>query len=131
MSHERSIESVLHAFAIWTLSSALLVGSLFIMPADTAVAIRLFTSPVLAVVVSTAFYGKYANTRPLGVALVFAATVAILDAAVLAAGIARSFSMFLEPLATWVPYALIFVSTWGSGALMTVHRTPSPHELPR
>lgn len=126
MFNERRIEAVLHAFAIWTLSAALLVGSMILLPNQTAVAIRLITAPLLGTIVASVFFNKYEDARPLGVAVTFAATVAVLDAIVLAAIVQRSFALFLQPLATWVPYALIFAATWASGAFMLQPPAPAP-----
>jgi hypothetical protein len=124
MLNEHRVEAILHAIAIWTLSAALLVGSSFLLWAATAVTIRVATAPMIAAVVASVFFTKYDDARPLGVAITFTATVALLDAIVLAALIQRSAAIFVQPLATWVPYALIFATTWMSGALMA--QPPAP-----
>jgi len=126
MSIERKTEAVLHAIAVWTLSSALLIGSMMFLPYDSAVAIRLITSPLVALIVSTAFFTKYEDAQPASVALLFASTMFILDAIVLAGVVQRSLRLFVQtPLASWVVYASVMVATWASGTAMVQPR-PTP-----
>jgi len=125
MSAQRNIEATLHAFAIWTLSGALLIGLMMFTRMETAFAVRVITAPLIALIVSSAFFSKYEHARPLSVAIIFAGVVALLDAVILAGFIDRSPRLLLEPRATWLPYALILLTTWGSGAVMVVPRVPT------
>jgi hypothetical protein len=124
MKFEPQLEATLHAFAMWTVSAALLIGSMIIMPTETAVTIRLVTAPLLALIIATSYFSKPGFARPLPAALTFAAAVAALDAIVLGVIVERSARLFLEPRATWLPYLLILVTTWSTGAAMTSPRTP-------
>jgi hypothetical protein len=127
MSSERKLEAVLHGVAIWTLSGALLVGLMMFTTRETAVAVRLMSAPVLAVIVATAFFGKNDDAQPLPTALAFAGTVAALDAILLAGVVERSPVLFAQPLATWFVYASIALATWASGALMITPRAWPRH----
>jgi hypothetical protein len=40
-----------------------------------------------------------------------------MDVLVVALMIERSFEMFASPLGTWIPFALIFLSSWITGIL--------------
>jgi hypothetical protein len=127
MFKERKLEAVLHGVAIWTLSGALLVGLMMFVSRDTAVAVRLITAPILALVVATAFFSKYEEAHPLMTATAFAGTVALLDAILLAGIVERSPVLFAQPLATWFVYVSIAITTWASGAVMVTPRASPRH----
>ena len=41
--------------------------------------------------------------------------VIVLDAVVVAPIFERSYDMFRSAIATWIPFALIFIATWAAG----------------
>jgi hypothetical protein len=48
----------------------------------------------------------------------------LLDLVVVAGGVERSRAMFESFSGTWLPFALVFLATWGTGSLMsTMPRT--------
>jgi hypothetical protein len=53
-------------------------------------------------------------------AALFLALVVFMDFFVVALLIEKSFDMFLSPLGTWIPFALIFLSTYFVGRLRPV-----------
>jgi hypothetical protein len=69
----------------------------------------------------------------------WAALVASLDIVVVAGFVERDSSMFESVIGTWLPFVLIFLTTWATGALMstlpwTQERPggrPAPQGLPK
>jgi len=51
-------------------------------------------------------------------ALVITAIIIVLDAALVAPVFQKSYDMFRAPLGTWIPSVLIFLASWGAGALL-------------
>ena len=61
-----------------------------------------------------------APREPLPTAIAFTAIVVVLDAVVVAGLIQRDFGMFASVFGTWLPFALIFLATWATGAIMSM-----------
>jgi hypothetical protein len=79
-------------------------------------------APIYFAVVSIHYFTRYGYTTPWQTALVFTGFVAIVDFFVVAMVILRSLEMFGSPLGTWIPFALIFMSTWLTGHAVTARR---------
>jgi len=62
-----------------------------------------------------------ADTTPLQTAIVFITFVFGMDFFVVALLINRSLEMFTSLLGTWLPFVLIFTSTWLTGTLTKKH----------
>ena len=58
-------------------------------------------------------------TTPLQTAVVFVSVVVFMDLFVVALLIEKSFEMFASLLGTWIPWALIFASTYLTGLFVT------------
>ena len=74
-------------------------------------------APIIAIVVSSIYYKKFNYTTPLQTAIVFVSVVVFMDFFVVALLIEKSFEMFASLLGTWIPWALIFASTYLTGVL--------------
>jgi len=66
-------------------------------------------------IVSLIYFKKINYTTPLQTAMVFVGFVIEVDFFVVALLINRSLEMFTSLLGTWLPFALIFVSTYLTG----------------
>lgn len=80
-------------------------------------------APVFFFGVSWFYFTRYGHTTALETTVVFAVFVMVVDLLVVALAVNRSLDMFTDPLGTWIPLALIFVSSWLIGRLVT--RTPN------
>jgi hypothetical protein len=85
---------------------------------DRTLIIHALGAPVGFAVITWFYYRKFGFTAPLQTALLFLMVVLALDVLVVALLLERSFAMFRSPLGTWVPLALIFLSTWVTGLVM-------------
>jgi hypothetical protein len=72
--------------------------------------------------VSLVYFKKFNFTTPLHTGLIFVAFVILMDFFVVAMLINRSFDMFASWLGTWVPFALIFLSTYMTGLYVRKQR---------
>ncbi len=85
------------------------------MPLQQALIVHAIGAPIFFTVISLVYFQKFRFTRPLQTALVFVGFVMAVDFFVVALVILRSLDMFASPLGTWIPFALIFASTWLTG----------------
>jgi predicted small secreted protein len=72
-------------------------------------------SPVIFSVISLNYYRKFNYTTPLMTAIMFVGFIILMDVFVVALLIEKSFAMFSSILGTWIPFALIFLSTYVAG----------------
>jgi len=79
-----------------------------------------FAAPLIFAAISFWYFRRVRSWSPLHTAAVFLGIVVVMDVFVVAALIERSFEMFESILGTWLPFLLIFISTWWTG--LTVRR---------
>ncbi|HEX6384500.1 MAG TPA: hypothetical protein VF177_07510 [Anaerolineae bacterium] len=79
-------------------------------------------APIYFTIVSLIYFKKFNFTTPLQTAIIFVGFVIAVDFFVVALSINRSLAMFASLLGTWIPFVLIFTSTYLTG-LYTV-RSP-------
>ena len=109
---------VLHAFVIWLgcgLTVAIGRGTLGL---DATLQLHAIVAPALAVLVSLVYFSRFGATSLLATAAFFVSFIAIMDATLVALVFERSYAMFANVLGTWVPFLLIFVATYLTGALV-------------
>src|SRR5215469_5924066 len=92
------------------------------LPLQTALIIHAIAAPIFFTGVSLFYFKKFPYTTPLQTALLFVGFVIAMDFFVVALLINRSLEMFISPLGTWIPFALIFAATYVTGR----HATRKP-----
>jgi hypothetical protein len=117
-----------HAFAGWALCDATVVVGMAISSIQSALIIHAVAAPVFFAAISVVYFGKFNFTSPLHTAIAFIAFVMAMDLLVVAMLINHSFEMFRSVLGTWIPFALIFSSTYLTG-IWTVHRRRPGHRF--
>jgi hypothetical protein len=70
---------------------------------------------VIFTCLSPVYFRRSMAWSPLRTAAVFLGVVAVMDVFVVALLVERSFEMFASILGTWLPFLLIFGSTWCTG----------------
>ncbi len=80
-----------------------------------ALVIHAVAAPIIFAVVTSFYFKKYDLTTPLETAALFVGFVVLLDFVVVALLINKSLAMFGNVLGTWIPFALIFISTYYTG----------------
>jgi hypothetical protein len=77
-------------------------------------------APVYFAAVSAHYFRRYGYTGPLSTAIVFTGFVVTADFLLVALIILRSTAMFASALGMWIPFVLIFASTWVTGRIVGV-----------
>jgi menaquinone-dependent protoporphyrinogen oxidase len=108
-----------HGFAGWAVCAALMGGLLRVASPGVAGAVHAMVAPLVFVAIAAHYFGARGAHEPLPTALAFAAMFATLDAGVVAALASRSFAMLSSFAGTWLPLALVVLSTWVTGFVIS------------
>ncbi len=106
---------LIFAFIGWTLCGAVMFIGTEVTSEFIALIIHAIAAPIIFAVVSSYYFKKYDFTTPLETAVLFVAFVILMDLFVVALLINKSLAMFGNVLGTWIPFILIFVSTYYTG----------------
>lgn len=106
-----------HAIVGWALCGATMGIGLAKLSLKPALVVHAIAAPVIFTVISGVYYTSFGFTAPIVTAAVFVGVVMALDVVVVAVLIQREFTMFRSVLGTWLPFALIFGSTYLVGRL--------------
>ena len=115
MNTQKFIIILVHAFIGWLLCAATMGIGMAFLPIEQVLIIHAIGAPIFFAGVSWVYFSKFNYTTPLRTALIFVAFVVTVDFFVVALLINRSLDMFASVLGTWLPFALIFTSTYLTG----------------
>jgi hypothetical protein len=87
------------------------------MSLDTTLIVHVIGAPIFFAILSLIYFHKFHYTSPLQTAVIFVGFVIVVDFFVVGLIINRSLEMFSSLLGTWIPFALIFISTYLTGLL--------------
>jgi hypothetical protein len=109
--------AVIIGFALigWALCAATMGIGMSVLGLRAALAVHAVAAPVFFAVLSWVYFKRFAYTTPLVTAAFFVAVVVFMDVVVVAMHVPRSFAMVGSFLGTWLPFALIFGSTYLTG----------------
>jgi hypothetical protein len=119
---KRTLIILAHALAGWILCGLTMSLGMELLSLTTALIIHAIAAPLFFILLSWVYFEKFSFTTPLPTAVIFMVFVIFMDVFVVATVIERSFRMFESFLGTWLPFLLIFLSTWITGSIMK-HRT--------
>ncbi len=102
----------------WALCGAVMGIARAVTTPARALVIHAVAAPLLIAAVSMVYFKSAHPFPPLKTAAIFTATVILADVLVVAMILLRSFEMFASPLGTWIPFGLMFLSTWTTGLLV-------------
>jgi 2-polyprenyl-3-methyl-5-hydroxy-6-metoxy-1,4-benzoquinol methylase len=109
----------IHALIGWAVCGAIVgVGRQFTTIERTLV-IHLIGAPLVFAALSFYYFRRFGFMNPIRTATVFALTVIGLDLFLVAPFFEKSYAMFASLIGTWLPFLLIFISTYLTGALVT------------
>jgi hypothetical protein len=124
MNIREAIIVLVHAFIGWALCAATMGIGMATLSMQNALIVHAVGAPIFFTVISLVYFYKFNYTSPLRTALIFVGFVITVDFFVVALLINRSLDMFTSLLGTWIPFALIFFSTYLTG-LFSV-KNPKP-----
>jgi hypothetical protein len=107
-----------HALVVQALCWATMGIGMAVTSIENALIIHLIGAPIFAIVVSFVYFKKFNYTTPLHTAMIFLSVILFLDFFVVALMIEKSLEMFASPIGTWIPFTLIFVSTYLTGSYL-------------
>ena len=107
-----------HAMAGWILCGLTMGLGMGLLSLTTALIIHAIAAPLFFILLSWVYFKKFSFTTPLETAIIFVAFVIFMDVFIVAAVIERSAKMFESFLGTWLPFLLIFLSTWKTGSVI-------------
>lgn len=108
-----------HAFIGWALCFATIGIGMAVTTQQNALIAHALGAPLYFALVSLNYFKRFNYTTPLPTAAIFLGLVMFLDFFGVALLMLRSLEMFTNPLGTWIPFALIFASTYLAGTLLT------------
>ena len=114
---------LVHALIGWVLCDATIVIGMKLTSMQNILIIHAILAPVFFIFVSVVYFTRFNFTRPLPTALTFVGFVMIVDFLLVALVINRSLVMFTSLLGTWIPFALIFASTFLTGQAIKISYT--------
>jgi hypothetical protein len=115
MNFKKFLVIVVYAVIGWALCFATIGIGRALLPMQTALIIHAIAAPIFFVLLSMSYFKRFGYTTPLQTALLFVGIVIGLDFFVVSLLILRSTEMFTSILGTWIPFALIFASTYMTG----------------
>ncbi len=105
----------IYAFMGWTICGAIMFIGTAVTSEFIALIIHAIAAPIIFALVSSYYFKKYDFSTPLETAALFVAFVVLMDFFVVALLINKSLAMFGNVLGTWIPFVLIFISTYYTG----------------
>jgi menaquinone-dependent protoporphyrinogen oxidase len=108
----------------WALCAGLMTLLVATMPLAWALAIHAIAAPLIFAAIAGAYFRNRGAREPLGTAVTWTLVVIGLDAVVVAGMVQRSVAMFESAAGTWLPFALILVVVWATGAIMSMMPAP-------
>ncbi|MFH1934842.1 MAG: hypothetical protein ABIN18_25145 [Pseudomonadota bacterium] len=115
MNMKKLVLIFVHAFIGWVLCAATMGIGMATMTLEKTLIVHAIGAPIFFAVVSLIYFRKFNYTTPLQTAMIFDGFVIAVDFFVVALLINRSLEMFVSLLGTWIPFALIFASTYLTG----------------
>jgi hypothetical protein len=129
MNTRKTLTVLAHALVGWALCAATMGIGMAATSAENALTIHAIAAPIFFFVITLVYFKNFNYTTPLQTALIFVGLVMIVDFLVVALLILRSLDMFASLLGTWIPFALIFTSTYLTG-LYTGQRSKLKTSVP-
>ena len=106
---------LVHALIGWALCGAIMWIGMAVTSEGITLIIHAIGAPVVFWAIASVYFRVFNYTTPLQTAIVFVSVVVFMDFFVVALLIEKSFDMFASLLGTWIPFALIFASTYLRG----------------
>ncbi|HVP22193.1 MAG TPA: hypothetical protein VMS73_10075 [Anaerolineaceae bacterium] len=106
------------AFAGWALCDLTMVIGMAVTTMNTILIIHAIAAPIYFAVLSWFYFRNFHYTTPLQTAAIFISFVVFMDLFLVALLINKSLDMFTSLIGTWIPFALIFSSTFLTGLLV-------------
>jgi hypothetical protein len=111
----KTIIILVHAIIGWGLCGAVIAAGRMFFPIETTLIIHVIAVPIIFTTISLIYFKRFSYTSPFTTALIFLGFAAVMDFFVVAMLLEKSFEMFRSIIGTWIPFVLIFLSTYLTG----------------
>jgi hypothetical protein len=111
-----TLTTIAHGLIGWALCGATMGIGTAATTLENALVIHAAAAPLIFAGVALVYFRRFGSWSPLTTAATFLTVVIVLDFFVVALLIEKSFAMFRSILGTWLPFLLIFFSSWWTGA---------------
>jgi hypothetical protein len=129
---KRIIIILLHAFVGWALCGAIIGIGFKITSEENTLIIHAIGVPVIFGIISFVYFHRFNYTTPIQTASIFLGFIVLMDFFLVGLIIQGSLDMFTSILGTWIPFILIFLSTYFVGKrsndLKNQNNVPTPDE---
>jgi hypothetical protein len=115
---KRTIIILIHAIIGWALCGSIIGIGRSLTSMDNTLIIHAIVVPVIFVGISTIYFKKFNFTKPIITGIIFLCFIVFMDFFVIAILVEKSLDMFKSILGTWIPFALIFISTYLTGRII-------------
>ena len=113
---------LIHAFIGWALCGAVMGIGMQVTSMERTLIIHAIGAPIFFVIVSLIYFKKFNFTTPFQTAILFLVFVIFMDFFIVALLIEKSLEMFKSILGVWLPFALIFISTYLTGLIVRIKK---------
>jgi hypothetical protein len=107
--------AIIHGLVGWGLCGVTMSVGIKMTSIETALTLHALAAPIIFTALSLVYFHRLRSWSPLHTAVAFLGVVVAMDFFVVALFIERNFKMFESILGTWLPFLLIFISTWWTG----------------
>ena len=111
----RTFIILIHTFIGWVFCGMIMAIGMQLTSIDTTLIIHAIAVPIIFGIISYIYFKKFGFTTPLQTGLIFVSFIIFMDLFVVAMLIEKNFDMFKSLLGTWIPFVLIFLSTYFTG----------------
>ena len=108
---------LVHGLVGWALCGSIVAVGREIWTMETTLIVHAIGAPIISGVLSLIYFTYFNYTTPLQTAAIFVLTAIFMDVTVVATLIEKSYEMFSSLIGTWIPFALMFLSTYLIGSL--------------
>ena len=119
MQIKKVVVILAHGLVGWALCGAIMWVGMAVTSMENTLIIHAIGAPIIFGVISAIYFKAFNFTTPLRTAIVFVSVVVFMDVFLVALLIEKSFEMFASLLGTWIPFLLIFFSTFLTGVFYT------------
>ncbi|MHA2174862.1 MAG: hypothetical protein ACXAB2_01650 [Candidatus Hodarchaeales archaeon] len=117
--NKKTLIFIVHATIAWALCGATMKIGMAITSVDNALIIHAIAAPLIFFVISLFYYSRFNYTTPLLTAIGFTGFTIAMDFFIVAPIFEQSYEMFYSLLGTWIPFLLMFLSTYITGIVKT------------
>lgn len=117
MDGSKLITMLGHGLTGWALCTATMGIGMAVTSMENILVIHAIAAPIYFAIISFVYFRYFGYTSPLTTALSWVGLVVALDFFLVALVVQQNLDMFRSLLGTWIPFALIFGSTYLTGLL--------------